>query len=188
MLILFVAVILVAGLSACQPEPEAITIISASSPSWMLHFAKDQNYFTRNGLDVTITDNISGGRAILEAMARGEGQMAATTEFPFVDQAFQQTGISIITGINKMFTMSVVGCKERGVYDVTDLKGRKVGLVRSAISEFYLGRQLDLKGLSIRDVILVNVTNNQTLSAMKTGQVDAVITVEPYVNQLKEAY
>lgn len=76
MVTVIAVVLMMISLLACASKPESITIMSASSPSWLLRFAQDQKYFAANGLDVTITEPYSGGAGILNALAKGEGDMA----------------------------------------------------------------------------------------------------------------
>ncbi len=173
-------------LSACAPEPEPITVIGTSGPSWILHFARDQRYFAANGLNVTVVDSYSGGAAVLDALTREEGDIAVLAEYPFVAFALRGASIKVIANINKAVTVSVVCRKDRGIEVPGDLKGKRVGLIRQAITEFYLGRYLDLNGLRISDVTLVNVANAQALGALQRGEVDAVVTIEPFVTQIQQ--
>jgi NitT/TauT family transport system substrate-binding protein len=54
--------------------------------------------------------------------------------------------------------------------------------------EFYLGRLLDLHGMSIRDVTQINLPPGQAADAIANGSVNAVVTWEPYVSKIQEQH
>jgi ABC-type nitrate/sulfonate/bicarbonate transport system substrate-binding protein len=82
--------------------------------------------------------------------------------------------------MSKSYIVYFVGLTSRGIRNVSDIKG--------TILEFYLGRFLDLHGMSIRDVTLINIPQGQTTAAIANGSVDAVVTREPYLSQIREPH
>ena len=102
--------------------------------------------------------------------------IAGAAEYPVVAKAFQKDNISIIASMGKSDIVYLVGLTDRGIRNISDLKGKKIGLPRGTILEFYLGRFLDLHGMSIRDVTLINLPQGQTTDAIADGSVDAVVT------------
>jgi NitT/TauT family transport system substrate-binding protein len=71
------------------------------------------------------------------------------------------------------------------VKNITDLKGKKIGVPRNTIAEFYLTRFLTLNGIRIGDVSLVDVLPALAIDAISSGSVDAVVVWEPYSSQMK---
>ena len=69
---------------------------------------------------------------------------------------------------------------------IQDLKGKKIGVTLKTISEFYLGRTLDLNGMNIQQVTLVDTRAAESEKAVVNGEVDAVVTWEPWVNQIEQ--
>ena len=51
--------------------------------------------------------------------------------------------------------------------------------------EFFLGRFLDLHGMSIHDVILVGLPSTQYVDAIVNGRVDALVSTL-YIDQIQE--
>jgi NitT/TauT family transport system substrate-binding protein len=80
----------------------------------------------------------------------------------------------------------LVGRKDRGIENVTDLRGKKIGIPRGTNVEFYLGRFLLLHGIDPRDVTTVDVRPPQFVNATVNGDVDAIICWQPYVDKIKE--
>ena len=184
---------LVVALSACQNIPrsytgkiEPITIgMEATAVNSLIYIAADQNYFAANGLDVTIKDYASGLAAV-NGMLNGEVDIATAAEFVIVGKAFAKDSVRAFGVIDKFLHIYLIGRKDRGVVNISDLKGKKIGVPLMTAAEFYLGRFLDLNGLSIKQVSLVDLPPAQAVDALANGEVDAVIVWRPNVNAIED--
>ncbi len=58
-------------------------------------------------------------------------------------------------------------------------------MVRGASDEFYLGRFLEINGMSIGQVTLVNVTRAQSFDLLARGDVDALCAIQPQIYLLE---
>ncbi len=68
------------------------------------------------------------------------------------------------------------------------MHGKRVGTTVGTVSEFYLGRLLNLNGLNIQNITLVDVrTPTDWVNAVVNGTIDAVVTAQPYANSAKDA-
>ncbi len=74
----------------------------------------------------------------------------------------------------------VTGRKDLGIENITDLEGKKIGLPQGTIAEFYLGRLLELNGLTLSDVNVVNTSMTSAANAITSGAVAAVVVSQPY--------
>jgi len=93
----------------------------------------------------------------------------------------------IIGNIDKAEFIYLIGRKDRGIEKVTDLKGKRVGTTLGTVAHFHLGRFLDLHGMSIKDLTLVDVkTPEEWVNAVVTGDIDAVATAQPYADFVKD--
>jgi NitT/TauT family transport system substrate-binding protein len=165
---------------------ESIGIGRPISDSGTLIFtADDQRLFMANGIKVTQKD-YDTGLAAMNGLLNNEIDLSGSGEFPLVVKALENASISIIGSYARSFNTYLVARVDKGIRNEADLRGKKVGLPRGALPEFYLGRFLDLHGMSIRDVTLTNLTPKQTAGAIADGAVDAVVVWEPYVSQIKE--
>jgi NitT/TauT family transport system substrate-binding protein len=63
---------------------------------------------------------------------------------------------------------------------VPDLKGKKIGVARGTSGDFFLGRFLEIQGMSIREVTVVDLPPAQVTDPLLNGTVDAVSTWDPY--------
>jgi NitT/TauT family transport system substrate-binding protein len=156
-----------------------------SDANTMLFIAEDQHFFATNGIKFTLK-TYDTGLATIDDLLKGKLDIAGAAEYPVVAKAFQKDNISIIASISKSDIVYLVGLTNRGIRNISDLKGKKIGIPRRTVLEFYLGRFLDLHGMSIRDVTLIDLPQGQTTDAIADGSVDAIVTREPYFSQVQK--
>lgn len=169
-------------------KTESITIgYSPFEHAALLWIAEDQHFFSGNGLNVTMR-KYDTGVGSLDGMLKGEADITAgVTEFPMVGRAFKKAGVRLISTISKLEQIYLVGRKDRGIESISDLKGKKVGTTLRTIAHFYLGRFLELHGMSMQDIQLVDVnTPAGWVNAVADGEIDAIATAQPYVHLAKE--
>ena len=180
-------IFLSAFISSCSPRgysgtTESITVAwSPFETETLLWVADDQNIFSRNGLDVTLPKYDTGAGS-LEGMLNGEADISVgVTEFPIVRKAFQKSSVRIIGAVAKVEQQYLVGRKDRGIERASDLKGKRIGTTFGTVAEFYLGRFLELNGIKIQDIIVVDLkTPAEWENAVAEGVVDAIVTAQPY--------
>lgn len=182
------------GLSLLGSQENSTENMDSITVSWspfehtaLLYVAEDQHFFSHNGINVTSRKYDSGVDA-LDGTLNGEADIAVgVTEFPLVGRAFQKERIRTIGCIDKGEIIYLIGRKDRGIENVSDLKGKRVGTALRTISEFYLGRFLELHGMSMQDIVLVDVkTPDQWVNAIADGDIDAIATGQPAVNSIKD--
>jgi NitT/TauT family transport system substrate-binding protein len=151
----------------------------------LLYVADHGKFFVKNGLHLVIKDYDTGVTAI-NAMSKGEVDIAGAAEFPFVRTVFQKEKIVAIGCSDKFENDYVVGRKDRGIKKIADLKGKRIGVALKTINEFYLGRFLELNGMRIEDVVLVDLAPAQYVAAIAGGEVDAIIAWQPYIQRIQK--
>lgn len=184
-----IAVIALAGLGAWyflssppSGTPESITIGGpALEQSGFIYIAQDQGFFARNGLNVTIRDDYPNGVVPVSDMLKGVLDISISAEYPVVVQAIKKENISIIGSIDKYQNEDIIGRRDLGIKNISDLTGKKIGVPRGTICEFFLGRFLNLHGISLQDVALVDVPASRSVDAIANGDTDAIIYYQPHV-------
>jgi NitT/TauT family transport system substrate-binding protein len=187
-MIFLVILMMVFGSASCSERMESIVVAFAPFESTaLLWVAVDQQFFSRNGLDITLYQYDTGVGS-LDGMLNGEADLAVgPNEFPLVGRALQKTGIRTIGSIAQSEFIYLVGRKDRGIQQVADLKGKRVGTTFRTIAHFFLGRFLALNGLKMDDITLVELkTPEEWVDAVVNGDVDVVVTAQPYANAAKE--
>ncbi len=192
LLIVVLAVLLVASFAlwSCSKgdysgKVESINFATVpTAATTLIYIAQDQRFFAANGLSVNIKDYATG-IATTDALLKGEMDISWVAEFPFVKRAFAKEKMSIFAVVDRFNEQYLFGRKDRGIKTVSDLKGKRIGIPRNTIAEFYLGRFLELNGMNIRDVSLVDVPPPQSMDAITRGGIDGVIAWEPYSSQIR---
>jgi NitT/TauT family transport system substrate-binding protein len=126
--------------------------------------------------------------AALDGILKGEADIAAgIAEFPMVGRTFEKAKIRIFGNIDKAEFIFLVGRKDRGIEKASDLKRKRVGTTFRTVAHFHLGRFLNLHGMSMQDITLVDVkTPEEWVNAVVNGDIDAIATAQPYANSAKE--
>jgi NitT/TauT family transport system substrate-binding protein len=110
--------------------------------------------------------------ATVDGMLNNEVDIATASELVLIGKSLDNVELSTFGIIDKFIHIYLLGRRNHGITDISDLKGKRIGLSLKAASEFYLGRFLELNGMATKDVSLVDV--------------DAVITWQPYVNAIEK--
>jgi len=128
------------------------SIVIAYSPfesNALLWIAENQQFFNRNGLNVTLR-KYDTGVGSLDGVLNGEVDIASgVSDFAMVGKALHKERIRIIGNIDKTELIYLVARKDAGIENVSDLKGKRIGTTLGTIAHFYLGRFLELHGMSI---------------------------------------
>ncbi len=151
----------------------------------LVYIADEKGYFAENGLAVTLK-NYSSGAAAVDGMLAGEADVAMATEWVLAGQALAQRPVRTFASIDKFEQMYLLGRNDRGIRNASDLRGTTIGLPRKTSAEFYLGRYLDLHGMAVRDVTLVDIKAPQLADALANGTVDAVVVWQPYATRITD--
>jgi NitT/TauT family transport system substrate-binding protein len=171
---------------AGEMEPLSVAYSPFESVT-LFWIAEDQNFFSRNGLNVT-SHKYNTGAGALDAVLNGEADFAVgTNEFPLTIRALNQESIRTVGSISKSEFIYLVGRVDRGIENVSDLRGKRVGTTFGTIAHFYLGRFLGINGMNLQDVTLVDLkTPIEWVEAVVNGSIDAVVTAQPYANSAKD--
>jgi ABC-type nitrate/sulfonate/bicarbonate transport system substrate-binding protein len=188
--VLVVAVISVAlscsrGDGPVQPETVRVGTLELET-STLIFIAEDQQFFKRNGLNIN-SRYYDTGLGTLKGVLNGEADIAVPVgEYAMVGKIFDDAEIMAIGAIDKVEYQTIVARKDRGIQDTSNFKGKKLGVIRGTQQEFYLARFLQLNGIKIDDVTLVNVTLAHSVDAILDGEVDGVMLVPPHTDTVQE--
>ncbi len=189
-IILVVAIILSSSVylnaqKAYTGNIESVSLgVYPSEYSSLIYIANDQQYFSTNGLKITIKNYTSGSDAA-KGMLNGEVDVATASEFVVASNALNNASIYAFGSLSKYLNLYIVARTDKGINNVADLTGKKIGLTLGTGNQFYLGRYLELNGINQDQVTLVNVNFAQTPEALANDTIDAAITFQPYINQIQ---
>ncbi|CAK0769836.1 NitT/TauT family transport system substrate-binding protein [uncultured Gammaproteobacteria bacterium] len=186
-----VAVLLAFGMLTFLPQnhaPEEITLrlaIPQRTRSLPVYVALDRGFFQDQKLRIEMQEPITG-KAAVEAMIKGEVDVAATAQAPAIGTILQGRKMWILGSISHSDSHVglVVG---PGVGGVADLKGKRVGTTKGTTNDLFLRIMLSGADLSIRDVEEVELSPNEMATALAGGRVDAASNVAGYLEPMAAA-
>jgi NitT/TauT family transport system substrate-binding protein len=159
---------------------EPITIgVPPNEASALIYIAEERGFFADNGINATIK-NCSTALEAINAMKNGEADISVSAEYPIVTEVFKKENISVIGCIDKHDTTYIIGRKDRGIENVSDLMGKRIGVSRGTIADFYVGRFLDLHDINLQNVTIADIPQSQSVDAITNGSVDATLIRQAY--------
>jgi len=178
-----------------QAAPEQRKVVIAVGGRAALYYlpltlAERLGYFRDEGLDVQILD-FPGGAKALQAMMGGSADVVAGG-FDHViilrarGQALQSFVLQVAT---PSLALGVSTTLAKHYRSPADLKGLKVGVTAPGSStHIFLNHLLTGVKLSTDDVAVIGVgTGPSAVAAMRAGQIDAIINVEPAITLLERS-
>jgi ABC-type nitrate/sulfonate/bicarbonate transport system substrate-binding protein len=151
----------------------------------LLYIADREAFFSRNRLKIVIRNYPTGVDAI-EGLSKGEVDIAEAAEFSFVRAVSKDADLRIIA-CNDIFENNyLLARKDRGIKNVSDLKGKRIGVAPGSVAEFYLDRFLSLNGMKAGNAVRVDLEPSRFVRAFAEGKVDAIVAWQPYVYQMLE--
>ncbi len=174
------------GLASCSSQTDSIVVaVPRFESSGLLWIAQDQGLFRRNGLNVTF-DEPAAGAASLDELLTGQVEIATAAEFPAIGLVFQGKEIRVIGCVDRADYVFLIGRSDKAIPKIPDLRGKRVARIAGTAADFLLGRFLELNGLNLHDVTLVDLdTSTALVDAIASGSADAVVVGEPYATSFR---
>ncbi len=154
--------------------------VSKSFLSIPVYIAKEQGFFLKQGLDLTLKE-YSSGKLATRGLFAGEVKVSTVADMPVVFNSFKRNDFCIFaTFTSSYFFVKILARKDSGIKTGADLKGKRVGINRGTSSHFYLGVYLIHNNLAISDIEIVHFKTIDLPAALKNGEVDAISVWQPY--------
>ncbi|MFT8717919.1 ABC transporter substrate-binding protein [Acetobacter sp.] len=129
----------------------------------------------------------NSGNLIAQAINANAIDLGGWSEIPLVFIAASGANVKVVATMDGPTTdQAVVVPSHSTARSFTDLRGKKVGYIRSTTAHYFLIRMLQKAGLTLADIIPIPLGMSQGLTALKSGSLDAWATYG-YVIPLLEA-
>lgn len=161
-------------------------VIGSTPTGHLMWIANQKGFFEDQGVEVKLLE-FSSGVSASNALSAGEVHLANSSEFAFVSNSLRNPGLKLVASIARINDVNLFTRKDKGIAKASDLIGRKVGLTRRGIGEFFLGEYLAINGLDIQEVELVNLRPAEIVAGLVKGNIDAGITWDPHVFKTQTA-
>jgi NitT/TauT family transport system substrate-binding protein len=154
-----------------------------------LTLAERLGYFKDEGLNVEIPD-FAGGAKSLQALVGGSADIVAGgfDHTIHMQTMAQKLSAFVLLSTNPAISLGISKAKAASYAWPKDLKGMKVGVTApGSSSHMMLDHLLASVQLTPDDVSVIGVgTGPQAVAAMKSGQIDALVNVEPVMTILEK--
>ncbi|HEX9451002.1 MAG TPA: ABC transporter substrate-binding protein [Burkholderiales bacterium] len=155
-----------------------------------LTLADRLGYFTDEGLDVEINDFPGGSKALQALIGHSADVVSGAYEHTIVMQTLaQKVEAFVLQGMNPGLELGIRKDKAAGYSWAKDLKGMKIGVSAPGSSTHMLiNHLLASVGLKQDDVSIIGVgTGPSAVAAMRSGEIDAISSVEPVMTLLERS-
>ncbi len=189
--LLFAGVISRPALSQARPEKAKVNIAvgaRASLESLPLAIAERLGYFAAEGLEVEIHDLPGGARALQSALDGTDDIVAGAFEQTIYLQSRNQFFRAfVLLGRAPQVAVGVCTKTMPSYKAVADLKGRRIGVAMAVSTATTVARGVLARGgVMARDVSFVELPSvGVALSAVRSGQLDAISGSEPLMTMLE---
>src|SRR5208337_2627821 len=188
-----VAALAVFGVATAHADPFKLKIAcTATSDCASAMVARDEGIFAKHGIDADVT-LIAINTNIPPAIVSDSIQIGGPTETVFlqaVDGGLDLVAVEGASVMDPVANGAVAAVARKGVTikDAKDFVGKKVGAPGiGAFLHVLFRKWLIDNGVDPKSVNFVEVTFPTMSDALKSGAVDAVLTVEPFVSRMKAA-
>lgn len=182
--------VLALSLSACGSSDSdtknktmhELSIMYSDWPPDMINvLAQKKGIFEKYGLDVTLIED-QGLSDAAEIRKNEQIDIWAYTLLDFLTDYATGVETEAQTFLIQDFSDGadgVITLPEYNIEDVSELKGKKVGVEKGTVGEFFLQILLDRKKLTIADLDLVDMSYDDIPEAVQNKSVVAGVTYEP---------
>lgn len=152
-----------------------------NGPLWV---ARHEGYFKQLGLDVEFI-KFTSGPAQFAALQGGRVNLAWGGIGPFMLARANGANIVWIATVQNYNALEdIVVLKDSAITSVSQLRGKKVGLVVGSDADFGMLQALKQAGMSPDDTEVLNMQPPAQVAALLNGNIDAAFTWSPFLNQI----
>lgn len=181
----------VSVIPSAAPAGTKITLLYTAGDSFTESYvASDQGIFTKHDLDITLTA-APNGSLISAALEAGSAQIGAPTPTVLLQADEQGLDLVIVASANRnpiQPPTSETGIAVRadsGIKSAADLIGKKIAVPGlGGTIDVMVKKWLELRGADYRQVDFVEMQLPQMPDGLRAGLVDAVATVDPFLDRI----
>lgn len=140
----------------------------------VIHIAQKTAAWKAAGLDLETID-FPSGRAAMQALLAGSADFATATDTPVVFAALRGLKPVVLASYSRYsLDMKVTVRKDRGIDPATpaSLKGKRIGTLLGTSGQYMLDRYLEMAGLKMADIEVINMKPADLVTAAATGELD----------------
>ena len=181
------AFVMVALSSSLSAAAEKVTIMYTATAAFASAFvAKDQGFFEKHGVDVTLQLNPNTS-LVATAVASGSAEVGITTPtvaFQAVDNGIPLQSFASTNVFPDPSAAGLVVSPTSGITGPKDLAGKKIGVPGiGGLLDVVMLEWVAVNGGDPSKINVVEISLPQTADVLKSGQVDGVAGVDPFLSR-----
>ena len=140
----------------------------------VVHIAQKTDAWKVAGLDLESID-FPTGRAAMQALLAGSADFATATDTPVVFAALRGLRPIVLASYSRYsLDMKVTVRKDRGIDPAmpASLKGKRIGTTLGTSGQYMLDRYLEMAGLTMSDIEVINMKPADLVTSTATGELD----------------
>ena len=145
-----------------------------------MFLARELGYYHQSRLRLV---EASSNTTSLMALATGDVEAATLTLDEVLTAREGGLDVRVILVFDESAGADVVMAAP-GIRTLADLRGKRIGVEDTAVGALILAKLLEMAQLTPGEIVKVPLTAERHLSAYGAGEVDAVVSFEPYATQL----
>lgn len=135
--------------------------------------AKEKGFFKAEGIAAEIL-LLGDGKAAMSGFLEGKCDACLSGEFPVVRLSFERKDLLIIATLSSSDNaVKILARKDRGINAPADLVGKKIGVSKGTISNFFLDQFLSKNKIPRDKLTIVDISHQSVGEALKLGDIDA---------------
>jgi NitT/TauT family transport system substrate-binding protein len=149
---------------------------------YWLGIADTKGWFKEAGLNVQLVDTNTDYLASVKDLVKGRFDVNDLVLFDLLDSVAR--GADLVGVINVDYSSGADKLIARpGIEQLADLKGKRIALPKKSYLSYILEVAIARAGLKANDVQIVDIPAEKAPEALIKGEVDAILTFEPYATE-----
>ena len=167
----------------------AMTKVTVAVPtqvnSALMLVASAQGLFLDAGVDV-VSQPFELGKDALQSLLDGKSDLAVVADTPIMFALLNGADIAMLAGIlQARRALAIVAHKDRGINQIQDLRGKSVGATPGTTMPYFLDAMLQVHGVPVDKVNLVDLRSDALTRVFEEGRIDAAVVFQPLLAQLR---
>lgn len=177
------AILGLAALTGAASAAEPVRI--GTSKTGMLVWLADAKGYL-DGLNIEL-EEVGSGVVAANRVADGSLTFGTSSEFAFASKILTDRDLCLYGTISASRTTRLISRSDKIGPAPSDLRGASIAVTPNGIGQFFLSQYLILSDVDIDSVTLVSARPQEIVELISDGKVDAAMTWEPHVTNIRKA-
>lgn len=149
-----------------------------------LYLAQEKGFFAEEGVEVELVQQ-QDFRQQFVALAAGRVDGIANVVDATISYRVPEVEYQIVLALDDSLGGDGIAAKS-DIESIEDLRGKRVAYETGATAQFFLNVMLERHGMTEDDIEHIDMLGSDAGAALLSGQVDAAVTYEPYLTELRD--